>query len=122
LIELIKVKGFQVAPAELEALLLSHEDIADAAVVGIKINDAEFPRAYISLKETAKQRKPGLTATAIEEWFKPQVVKYKWLVGGVVFVDEIPRLSSGKIQRKIMREWAKRDAASLSKSTGTSKL
>jgi 4-coumarate--CoA ligase len=85
-------------------------------------NDAEFPRAYISLKETARRRKPGLTATVIEEWIKPQVVKYKWLVGGVVFVDEVPRLPSGKIKRKIMREWAERDAASLSQSTGTPKL
>ena len=46
----------------------------------------------------------------IQEWIKPRVAKHKWLTGGVVFIPEVPKLASGKIQRKIMREWAKRDA------------
>ncbi len=41
---------------------------------------------------------------------KDRVAKHKWLVGGISFIDEVPKLASGKIQRKVMREWAKRDA------------
>ncbi|KAK2799934.1 hypothetical protein FQN50_008327 [Emmonsiellopsis sp. PD_5] len=111
--ELIKVNALQVAPAELEAALLENDGIADAAVVGITLNDEEFPRAYVVLKEEAKQGKSALTPSAIQEWIKPRVAKHKWLAGGVVLVDEVPKSPSGKILRKIMREWAKRDAANL---------
>jgi len=51
----------------------------------------------------------------VQEWLKPKVAKHKWLVGGVKIVDEIPKLASGKIQRKVMREWAKRDALEMSR-------
>jgi 4-coumarate--CoA ligase len=53
----------------------------------------------------------------IQEWMKPRVAKHKLLTGGVVFIDEVPKLASGKIQRKTMREWAKKDAAELEKAT-----
>ena len=43
------------------------------------------------------------------EWMKGKVAKYKWLTGGVVFVNEVPKSAAGKIQRKVLREWAKRD-------------
>ncbi|PGH15574.1 hypothetical protein AJ79_02356 [Helicocarpus griseus UAMH5409] len=109
--ELIKVNGLQVAPAELEAALLEHDGIADAACVGLIINDEEFPRAYVSLKDGAIQGDSTLTPVAIQEWLKPRVAKHKWLTGGVVIVDEVPKSPSGKILRKVMREWAKRDAA-----------
>ena len=45
----------------------------------------------------------------IIEWVKPKVAKHKWLTGGVVFIDEVPKSQSGKIQRKFLREWAKKD-------------
>ena len=51
----------------------------------------------------------------IQEWIKTKVAKHKWLVGGVTFVEEVPKLASGKVQRKIMREWSKADAAILEK-------
>ncbi|TAQ85354.1 hypothetical protein B7494_g6320 [Chlorociboria aeruginascens] len=105
--ELIKVNALQVAPAELEAVLLEHKDIADAAVVGINLHDEEWPRAYVSVQDASKGR---ITPEEIQEWIKPRVAKHKWLVGGVGFVDEIPKLASGKIQRKVMREWANKDA------------
>ncbi|EEP78589.1 predicted protein [Uncinocarpus reesii 1704] len=111
--ELIKVNALQVAPAELEAALLENDDIADAAVVGLKMNDEEFPRAYVVLKESAKQRKNPLTPEQIQEWIKPRVAKHKWLTGGVALIDEVPKLPSGKIVRKVMKEWAARDAARL---------
>ncbi|OAX79508.1 hypothetical protein ACJ72_06170 [Emergomyces africanus] len=111
--ELIKVNALQVAPAELEAALLEHDGIADAAVVGMTIDDEEFPRAYVVLKENAQQGNSQVTPAEIQEWLKPRVAKHKWLTGGVVVVDEVPKSPSGKILRKVMREWAKRDAAKI---------
>jgi len=105
--ELIKVNALQVAPAELEAVLLEHESIADAAVVGITLNNEEWPRAYVTLKDDSKGR---ITEEHIQEWMKDRVAKHKRLVGGIRFIDEVPKLASGKIQRKVMRDWAKRDA------------
>ncbi|KAI1925363.1 hypothetical protein LOZ65_002900 [Ophidiomyces ophidiicola] len=112
-IELIKVNALQVAPAELEAVLLEHDDIADAAVVGLTLNDEEFPRAYVVLKEAAKQRQNPPTPGQIQEWIKPRVARHKWLTGGVELINEVPKLPSGKIVRKLMKEWAKRDASKL---------
>ena len=108
--ELIKVNALQVAPAELEAALLEHEDVADAAVVGITLHGEEWPRAYVTLKEESRGK---VTEKQIQEWIKSRVAKHKQLVGGVRFVDEVPKLASGKIQRKVMREWAKSDAKAM---------
>jgi 4-coumarate--CoA ligase len=84
--ELIKVKGNQVAPAELEALLLDHEDIADVAVIGVTIGHDECPRAYVVLKEGAKT-----TDREIMAWMNKLVTRTKRLTGGVRFVDVIPK-------------------------------
>lgn len=46
-------------------------------------------------------------------WMKKRLAKHKWLEGGVVFIDEVPKLASGKIKRKVMKDWAARDAAIL---------
>ncbi|KAJ5224831.1 uncharacterized protein N7469_008334 [Penicillium citrinum] len=99
--ELIKVKGNQVAPAELEALLLEHPAIADVAVIGAFINDEERPRAYIVLK-------PGHTLTADEvvHFMDGKVAAVKRITGGVVFLEAIPKNPSGKILRKTLREQA----------------
>ncbi|KAH7386546.1 4-coumarate-CoA ligase [Cadophora sp. MPI-SDFR-AT-0126] len=110
--ELIKVNGLQVSPAELEAALLEHQDIADAAVVGVILHDEERPRAYVAIQDSAKGK---IRPEDIQEWIKPRVAKHKHLAGGVSFVNEVPKLASGKIQRKVMREWAKRDAEILQK-------
>lgn len=103
--ELIKVSGLQVAPAELEALLLTHPSIADAAVVGITVHDEEFPRGYVVLQDDSKGK---VSTESIQEWVKDKVARHKWFVGGLVFVDEVPKLASGKIVRKVLREWAKK--------------
>lgn len=113
--QLIKVNALQVAPAELEAVLLEHDDVADAAAVGITLNGEEWPRAYIALKDHAKNK---LTAKDIQQWMKSKVAKHKQLVGGIAFIDEVPKLASGKIQRKVMREWAQRDAPRIEKVLG----
>ncbi|RMZ73038.1 4-coumarate- ligase 2 [Pyrenophora seminiperda CCB06] len=110
--ELIKVNGLQVAPAELEAALLEFDPIADAAAVGITLDDQEWPRAYIVLKDEYKGK---TTIEDIQRHMKARVAKHKQLVGGIVFVDEVPKLQSGKIMRKLMRQWAKTDAEKMSK-------
>lgn len=103
--ELIKYKGLQVAPAELEALLLSHPDILDAAVIGVETEDGtnEVPRAYV----VADQKK--ISGEQIAEFVKKNVSGHKQLRGGVVFLDAIPKSPSGKILRKDLRVLAKRE-------------
>ncbi|KAF1810743.1 acetyl-CoA synthetase-like protein [Eremomyces bilateralis CBS 781.70] len=110
--ELIKVNALQVAPAELEAALLEHDAVADAAVVGITLHEEEWPRAYVTLKDEYKGK---FTEEDIQKWIAGRVAKHKALVGGVAFIDEVPKLASGKIMRKVMKEWAKRDAPILQK-------
>ncbi|PSR97052.1 hypothetical protein BD289DRAFT_459172 [Coniella lustricola] len=102
--ELIKVKGNQVAPAELEGILLDHPAIADAAVVGVTIQAEEYPRAYIQLSPGAKA-----TEKEIANWLADKVTRYKQLRGGVVFIDAVPKNPSGKILRKILRDRAKEE-------------
>lgn len=84
--------------------------------MGITLHDEEWPRAYIALQEEAKGK---VTEKEIQEWMKTKVAKHKLLVGGVKFVDEVPKLASGKIQRKLMREWSKRDAPEVEKAMGS---
>jgi len=103
--ELIKVRGFQVAPAELEGVLTAHPDIIDAAVIGIKVaNDVELPRAYVV-------RRPGKTLTEeqVQTHMKERLTGYKQLTGGVVFLESIPKLPSGKILKRVLREEAKKE-------------
>ncbi|KAH7066150.1 hypothetical protein BKA63DRAFT_546765 [Paraphoma chrysanthemicola] len=109
--ELIKVNALQVAPAELEAVLLEFDPIADAAAVGITLDGQEWPRAYVTLKD---EHKGKITAEHIHEHMKIKVAKHKQLVGGIEFVDEVPKLQSGKIMRKVVKDWAKRDAEKMS--------
>jgi 4-coumarate--CoA ligase len=97
--ELIKYKGFQVPPAELEALLLTHPAVADCAVIGVPDEEAgELPKAFIVLK-------PGAEATAadISDFVAGEVAHYKQ-VRIVEFVDEIPKSASGKILRRLLRD------------------
>lgn len=103
--ELIKYKGLQVAPAELEALLLNHPDILDAAVIGVETDHGhnEVPRAYV----VADEKK--INGRDITEYVRRNVAGYKQLRGGVVFLDEIPKSPSGKILRKDLRVLAKRE-------------
>ena len=86
--ELIKVKGNQVAPAELEALLLEHPQLTDAAVIGVTIDEQEVPRAYVVLQVQAEG---SVSEEEIKDWLAKRVSRYKRLDGGVVFVDSIPK-------------------------------
>ncbi|KAI0878150.1 acetyl-CoA synthetase-like protein [Hypoxylon argillaceum] len=102
--ELIKVKGNQVAPAELEAVLLDNAAITDVAVVGVTINGNELPRAYVVPNPAVK-----VTEQEIAKWLEPRVTRYKWLKGGVKFIDAIPKNPSGKILRKQLRDLATKE-------------
>ncbi len=94
--ELIKYKGYQVAPAELEALLLTHPDVTDAAVVGIPhAEGGEAPKAFVV---TARP----VDAAALTAWVAERVAPYK-KVRAVEFVEEIPKSPSGKILRRQLR-------------------
>jgi 4-coumarate--CoA ligase len=99
--ELIKYKGFQVAPAELEALLLTHPAVADAAVVGLPDEEAgEVPAGYVVLK-------PGTDATPedVTAFVAGQVASFKQL-RRLTVVDAIPKSASGKILRRVLRDQA----------------
>lgn len=106
--ELIKYKGFQVPPAELESLLLSHPKVADVAVIGIEDKEqaTELPRAYIVLGQDAKSEDAKTVATEIIDWTAKKVASHKRLRGGVRIVDEIPKSPSGKILRRLLRDQA----------------
>lgn len=97
--ELIKYKGYQVPPAELEALLLTMEGIADCAVVGVPDDEAgEIPKAFVVLKE-------GVTLTEEEicKYTAEKVAPYK-KIRQVEFISQIPKSSSGKILRRQLKK------------------
>ena len=105
--ELIKYKGFQVAPAELEDCLLGHKDIVDAAVIGVySDNDAtELPRAYVVLQRNATESDD--LKQDIANFIHQKLAPYKRLRGGIFFVKEIPKTASGKILRRVLRDRVK---------------
>jgi 4-coumarate--CoA ligase len=97
--ELIKVKGFQVPPAELEALLITHPAVADCAVVGIPdVESGEVPKAFVVLAAGAE-----CPPTDLQEFVAGHVASYKQL-RVVEFVDAIPKSPSGKILRRLLRD------------------
>lgn len=96
--ELIKYKGYQIAPAELEALLLSHPQVMDAAVIGVLDDDRqEIPKAFIVAAPDS-----GLTETDVMAFVAGSVAPHK-KVRRVEFIDAIPKSTSGKILRKDLR-------------------
>lgn len=113
--ELIKYKGFQVPPAELEGILVDHDLIDDVAVIGVYSEEhgSEVPRAYVV--RSAKSKSSGVSdaeeATKIVNWLHDRVAQHKRLRGGVKFVDVIPKSVSGKILRRLLKEEAKKEQA-----------
>ena len=97
--ELIKYKGFQIAPAELEALIISFTEVADVAVIGVADEESgEVPKAFVKLQ-------PGqsLDAEQLKTRLEPELANYRRL-HHVEFVDSIPKSASGKILRRLLRE------------------
>lgn len=98
--ELIKYKGFQVPPAELEGILVVHEEVEDCAVVGVFIEHlaTEVPRAFVVVKEGGRVSEEDLV-----KWVETKVAPHKRLRGGVRFIKEVPKSVSGKILRRVLR-------------------
>jgi acyl-CoA synthetase (AMP-forming)/AMP-acid ligase II len=97
--ELIKVKGYQVAPAELEALLLTHPAVADACVIGVTDPECgEVPKGFVVLREGA-----SATADELIEHVRMHVSPHK-RIRAIEFIDAIPKSASGKILRRILIE------------------
>ncbi|KAH7052349.1 putative phenylacetyl-CoA ligase [Macrophomina phaseolina] len=109
--ELIKYNGFQVAPAQLESLLLGHPAVNDVAVIGVYDQErvTELPRAYIVLaggyKGDEKMEKE------LKGWLDAKVAPHKRLRGGIRFVDAIPKSNAGKLLRRVLVEQAKKEEA-----------
>jgi len=98
--ELIKYKGFQVAPAELEALIITHPQVADVAVIGVRDEECgELPKAFVVAAGDE------LDADELMEWVAGQVSPQK-KIRIVEVVDEIPKSPSGKILRRVLRDRA----------------
>jgi len=96
--ELIKVKGFQVAPAELEAVLVSHPGVTDAAVIGVPDEEAgEVPVAFVVATD------PAPSAEEVQAHLAGTLASYKQ-VREVRFVEAIPKSASGKILRRVLRD------------------
>ncbi|ELU36931.1 phenylacetyl-CoA ligase [Rhizoctonia solani AG-1 IA] len=128
--EILKVRGFQVAPAELEGFLLDHPLVSDVGVVGFPDEySGEIPLAFVALSEEAKKggksqdalrkeitkvcsisSQTNCISSVIPKFVADNKIKYKWLEGGVVFVDAVPKNPSGKIlggysEREIVRQY-----------------
>jgi len=98
--EMIKVKGQQVAPAELEDLLLGHPHVEDCAVLGIQdMYAGERPKAYVVTKGIAASEEVG---RAILGFVKERKVRYKWLIE-IEFTNTIPKSPTGKLLRRVLK-------------------
>ncbi|KAJ8913435.1 hypothetical protein NQ315_017179 [Exocentrus adspersus] len=98
--ELIKVKGFQVAPAELEEIIRDFPDVVDAAVIGIPHGShGEVPRAYVVARQGTK-----INEEKLKEFVNSKVAPYKQIRGGVALVDDIPKNAAGKTLRRELKQ------------------
>ncbi|XP_053671259.1 uncharacterized protein LOC128721490 [Anopheles nili] len=105
--DLIKYKGFQVPPAELEDVLLAHPAVRDCAVIGLPDDEAgELPAAFVVTQPNV----PVVGETELAQFVAARLSPQKRLRGGVYFVDEIPKTGSGKILRRELRATLQRKA------------
>ena len=117
-----------VPPAELEALLLTHPKVADAAVIAYPSPSqaTELPRAYIvpkqSLESFKTQKEREELMAEVTKWVEGKVANHKRLRGGVVLIEAIPKSPSGKILRKDLRAMTKKEIEDKIKSGREAKL
>ena len=111
--ELIKVRAYQVAPPEVEGVILGIEGIIDAAVIGVKDEhgEGEVPRGYVVRRPGYE---PKVTEEEVKSWVREKLASFKRLDGGVRFVDSIPKTASGKILKRILREGAEAEVKAAS--------
>ncbi|KAH8700728.1 hypothetical protein BGW36DRAFT_395761 [Talaromyces proteolyticus] len=108
--EMIKYKGLQVIPSELEGKLVEHPDIADAGVVGawVETKATELPVGFVVLSSLAKDKDPKTVIEGIHSWLNPKIANHKRLRGGIFVLQQIPKSPSGKILRRQLKELLKR--------------
>ncbi|KAK3717602.1 hypothetical protein LTR37_005668 [Vermiconidia calcicola] len=103
--ELIKVKGMQVAPAELESHLLTHPAVNDCVVIGIPSDrEGEVPKAFVVKAPGAIEDSDAIIKREIAKHVEKHKSNHKWLRGGVEFIDVVPKSPSGKILRRMLRD------------------
>ncbi|KAF5965920.1 hypothetical protein FBULB1_11978 [Fusarium bulbicola] len=105
--ELIKVKGFQVSPSEIEGVLLENEHVIDCAVIRVIRDGQEHPQAFVVPADDK------ITVKAIKEFLEARLAAYKQPTGGIIFVDAIPKSPSGKILRRMLQQSASKGIAHL---------
>jgi acyl-CoA synthetase (AMP-forming)/AMP-acid ligase II len=100
--DLMKVRGWQVSPAEIESVIMQHPHVIDAAVVGIPLanHTGELPRAYVVVRPGNKVSERDLKA-----FLSKDLARYK-MPEEFVFIDRIPKNGTGKILRRLLREQA----------------
>ena len=100
------MQGLQVAPAELEAHLLTHPSVADCAVIPVPDDAAgEVPKAFVVKSSSlALEDNDRKVAREIAKHVSDHKARHKWLKGGVEFLDVIPKSPSGKILRRLLRD------------------
>ncbi|ORY76862.1 hypothetical protein BCR35DRAFT_292371 [Leucosporidium creatinivorum] len=108
--DIINVKGHVVAPAELEAVLLVTPNVLDAAVVGTTESDGEVPRAFVIVE---REKRTQSTAQQILSFVDEKVDQFQRNLGGLSFVDKIPKSPAGKILRRLLP----RDSAIVAKAS-----
>ena len=100
------------APAELEAHLLTHPAVNDTAVIQVPDDDSgEVPKAFVVREAAYANKDEGEVAKEIAKHVEDHKAHYKWLKGGIEFVDTIPKNPSGKLLRRLLRDRAKEIAA-----------
>ncbi|KAI0413270.1 hypothetical protein F5X98DRAFT_352530 [Xylaria grammica] len=103
--ELIKTKGHQVAPAELEAHLLTHPAVNDCTVIPVPDDSAgEVPKAFVVKSASVAGKPDEEVAREISKYVEEHKARYKWLKGGVEFIDVVPKSPSGKILRRLLKD------------------
>lgn len=100
-----RIQAHQVAPAELEAHLLTHPFVADCAVIQVPDESAgEVPKAFVVKSPEAAGKSDDEVARAICKHVEDHKARHKWIKGGVEFIDMVPKSASGKILRRLLRD------------------
>jgi acyl-CoA synthetase (AMP-forming)/AMP-acid ligase II len=104
--EMIKYKGLQVVPSELEGKLLQHPDVEDACVVGVWVEElaTEVPLGFVVLSAAGKENGEKESVEGIHTWLNERVAGHKRLRGGIRVIDAVPKSASGKILRRTLRD------------------
>lgn len=93
------------APAELEAHLLAHPDVDDCAVISVPDErNGEAPKAFVVKTPSSSSKSDDEISRSIHKHVEDSKPKYKWLKGGIEFLDAVPKSPSGKILRRLLRD------------------